>query len=133
MRLTKNFTKLTPLLVVLILALLGVKALFHSGFYTSHDGEHQVVRLWQFHQGLLDGQFPPRWAGSLLNGFGYPLFVFTYRLPFWIGEVFYRLGFTLTDSIKIVFILTYILSGVTMYLFASDLWKSKTAGLITSA
>lgn len=118
------------LVLLIILALVGVKALFQPGFYTNHDGEHQVVRLWHFHKGLIDGQLPVRWAGTALKGFGYPLFIFTYRLPFWLGEFFYRLGLNLTDSIKAVFILTFLASGLTMYFFAQDLWKSKLSGFL---
>lgn len=120
------------LVLIILFALMGVKALFHSGFYTNHDGEHQVVRLWHFHKGLIDGQLPVRWAGTALNGFGYPLFNFTYRLPFWLGEIFLRLGLNLTDSIKAVFILSFIVSGITMYFFACDLWKSKIAGFLSA-
>lgn len=117
---------------LLFLALFGVKALFHAGFYTNHDGEHQVVRLWHFHQAINDGQFPVRWAGTALNNFGYPLFIFTYQLPFWIGEIFYRFGLNLTDSIKAVFILTFLASGITMYFFAKDFWKSRLAGFLSA-
>ena len=71
-----------PLAALLTLGLLGVAPLFHPGFPASHDGHHQIVRLMHFHRGLVDGQLPVRWAGTALCGYGYPLFVFTYRLPF---------------------------------------------------
>lgn len=128
----KNRKNLFFLILLLVLALIGVKALFAPGFYTNHDGEHQVVRLWHFHQAVIDGQLPVRWAGTALNGFGYPLFIFTYPLPFWLGEVFLRTGLNLTDSIKAVFILTYVVSGLTMYFFAADLWKNRLAGFLSA-
>lgn len=134
-RLLKSLKFKKDLLLLFFLTLLaffGVKALLAPGFYTSHDGEHQVVRFWHFHQALKDGQLPVRWAGGALNGFGYPLFIFTYRLPFWLAEVFYRTGFNLTDSIKAVFIVAYFASGLTMYLFSQDLWKSKAAGFFSA-
>ena len=99
------------LFVILLISLLGVKALFHSGFYTSHDGRHQIIRLRHFHQGLVDGQLPVRWAGTALKGYGYPLFIFTYRLPFWIAELGYLVFKNLANAIKFAFILTYIFSG----------------------
>ena len=101
---------------LIIISLVGVKGLFHSGFYTSHDGWHMVARLYYFYQSLQDGQFPPRWGGLLLNKFGYPLFIYSYHLPWWIGSVFMYLGFNIFDAIKGTFILTYVLSGITMYL-----------------
>jgi hypothetical protein len=106
------------LLLVFISGLVGVKALLHSGFYTSHDGEHQLVRQYVLDQGLGDGQIPVRFSRKLYNGYGYPLFVFTYRLPFYAGEVFRLAGFSFADSIKAVFLIGYILSGLTMFWFA---------------
>lgn len=111
---------------------IGVKSLFHPGFYTSHDGRHQVVRLAHFQQGLLDGQFPVRWAGSAFNGYGYPLFIFTYRLPFWIAEFWYKVSNSLTESIKFTFILTYILSGFSMYWFANTIWKNRLGSFLAA-
>jgi len=119
-------------LIIIIIALVGIKALFHPGFYTSHDGRHQIVRLAHFHQGLIDGQMPVRWAGTALNGFGYPLFIFTYRLPFWIAEFWYILNKNLVDAIKFSFIITYVFSGVTMFLLAKEVWESKLAGFVSA-
>ncbi|MDP3724360.1 MAG: hypothetical protein Q8R11_01870 [bacterium] len=120
-----------PSLYLLLLSLKGTQALFHPGFFTSHDGYHQIVRLLHFHQGILDGQFPVRWAGQALYGFGYPLFYFTYQLPFFLGELFLRFGFSLADSIKILFILAYPISGLIMYGFVKDLW-GKWAGFFAA-
>lgn len=108
------------LLFVFIFALYPVKALFHSGFYTSHDGEHQVVRLSRFVESVNDGQIMPRWAKNLDNGFGYPLFNFTYHFPFLLGLPFIYLGFTLVDSVKGVFVLGYLFSGLFMYLWLKE-------------
>ena len=96
------------ILAIFIFGLIGSKALFHSGFYTSHDGEHQLVRQYVFEQGLKDRQIPVRFNRQLYNGFGYPLFFFTYRLPFYSGEVFRIAGFSFADSIKAVFFVAYI-------------------------
>jgi len=119
------------IVILLLLGLLGIKSLFHSGFYTSHDGRHQIIRLKHFHQGLLDGQLPVRWAGNALAGFGYPLFVFTYRLPFWLAEGWYLVSGNLGGAIKFVFIITYLASGLSMYWFSKKLWSSKLAGFLS--
>lgn len=120
------------LIILTLVALFGIKALFHAGFYTSHDGRHQIIRLKHFHQGLIDGQFPVRWAKDAFSGYGYPLFIFTYRLPFWLGEIWYLISHNLVNSIKFAFIITYVLSGFSMFWFAKELWSSKLAGLIVS-
>lgn len=125
-------TKATILSIVIILfaATFASKALLHPGFYTSHDGEHQLVRQYVFDQGLRDGQIPVRVSRQLYYGYGYPLFIFTYRLPFYIGEVFRLAVFSYADSIKAVFLLTYIASGLTMFWFAKR-WGN-LAGLVAA-
>ncbi len=105
-------------ITIIIFGLFGARAFLHSGFYTSHDGEHQLVRQYAFEQGMKDRQIPVRYSRQLYNGFGYPLFFFTYRWPFYFGEVFRIIGLSFADSIKSVFFITYIASGLAMFLFA---------------
>lgn len=114
----KKFINFIIVITIISFGLIGSRALFHSGFYTSHDGEHQLVRQYVFEQGLKDRQIPVRFNRQLYNGLGYPLFFFTYRLPFYLGEVFRFTGLSFADSIKAVFFVSYILSGITMFWFA---------------
>jgi len=118
-----------PLIALTILGVLGTKALLRPGFYTSHDGEHQLVRQYIFDRAIQYGQIPPRFDRQLQNHLGYPLFTFTYQLPFWIGETLIKSGYSFPDSIKGTFILTFIASGLAMYLFAQDRW-GRFAGLL---
>lgn len=127
---TKIATALS-VIIILIFSLYGMKALFNGGFYTSHDGWHQIARFYHFDQALKDGQFPPRWSGNLLNGFGYPIFIFSYHLPWWFAELFKLTGLSIFTSIKAVFVLTYILSGIFMYFWIKDMWGIR-AGLVSS-
>ncbi len=99
-----------------------LKDLFKPGMYTSHDGIHQVVRFYYFDQVLRDGQFPPRWAQGLFNGFGYPLFIFSYQLPWFIAEIVRVLGTSIIDSVKMTFLIGFALSGLTMYFFQKDIF-----------
>ncbi|OGY16754.1 MAG: hypothetical protein A2784_04695 [Candidatus Chisholmbacteria bacterium RIFCSPHIGHO2_01_FULL_48_12] len=118
-----------PVVILIIFALIGVKALFHAGWYTSHDGEHQLVRQYVFDRAVKAGHIPPRVDRQLLNGLGYPLFTFTYQMPFIIGEPLRWMGVATQDTVKLVFVLAYIASGLTMYAFAQELWGKK-AGLL---
>ena len=111
------------LILITIISLFGVKALFHSGFYTSHDGEHQVLRLYHFDKAVKDNQIPPRWANyQMLNGHGYPLFIFSYHAPWIIGEPLKLIGLSLTDTVKAIFILTYLFSGLLMFLWLKKIF-----------
>jgi hypothetical protein len=106
---------LIPLLLVLI-ALPTVLGMIGSGFYSLHDDMHPAW-LYEMDQGIRSGQLPPRWAPDLSFNYGYPLFNFVYPLPFYLGEIFYLFGFSLVGSVKIVFLLSLLFSGLTMYFF----------------
>lgn len=125
----KTLKNLLPFFLLVFAGLISLRALFHPGFYTGHDVWHIVARLYHFDQAIRDGQILPRWSGGLLNGFGYPLFIFSYQLPWFIAEMFVLSGVSIFDALKLVFIITYVLSGVTMYLWVSDMW-GKRAGIM---
>lgn len=128
--------KLSPNQICLILILLfsfwGMKSLFHPGLFTAHDMWHQVVRLYYYYQGINDGQFPTYWVGQLANGFGYPLFFFSYPLPWLVGVPLIKLGFDIPTAIKALFFLSYLGSGITMYLFVNSLLKNKLSALVSA-
>ncbi len=108
--------------IIVVFSVFLLKDLFLPGFYTSHDGIHQVVRLYAFDQVIRQGQIPPRWVGDLLNGFGYPLFNFSYQFPWFMAEIAHLAGLSIFASIKFVFLLGFVLSGITMYFFQRELF-----------
>lgn len=116
-------------LFFLLASAFTLKDLFLPNFYTSHDGVHQVVRLYYFDQAIRDGQMPPRWAGGLLNGFGYPLFLFSYHFPWFIAEPLYAAGLSIFQSIKMTFLIGYAVSGVAMYFYLRAIYGRSAAFL----
>jgi len=103
-----------PLLIILLLSIPAILALLVPGFYGASDDLH-IAWLQQMDKVIREGQIPPRFVPDLSYGFGYPLFNFVFPLPFYIAEVFHLLGFSLVDSIKILFGLSLPLSGYFMY------------------
>ncbi len=116
--------KLDWLTVIFIstISILTLKDLFLHGLFTSHDGPHQIVRAFYYHQLLFEGQIPPRWVGGLNFGFGYPLFIFSYHLPWWINEIFLLLKLNIIDAVKMTFLTGFMVSGISMYLFQKRLF-----------
>ena len=110
--------------LLLLLALMGplIFPLVRPGFFLSDDGEWMVIRLAAFHQSLRAGQFPVRFLETLNHGYGYPVPDFLYPLPFYAGEFFHLLRFSFSDSVKILFLLSMVLSAVTMYELAKKEW-----------
>lgn len=118
-----NRSTLISLFLITLISLYGVKALFHPGFYTSHDGEHQVLRLYHFDKAIKDGQIPPRWANyQILNGHGYPLFNFSYHAPWIMAEPLRLIGLSLTNTVKLMFVFTFLLSGLSMFFWLKELF-----------
>lgn len=120
------------IILIIIFTFFGMWALLHPGLFTAHDIWHQVVRLYYYSQAVNDGQFPPYWIGQLANGFGYPLFFFSYHLPWLIAIPFIKIGVDIPNTIKILFFLSYLLSGLFMYFFVDNLLKNRMAALLSS-
>jgi hypothetical protein len=105
---------------------------FKTGFFPSHDGEWAVIRLSDMYREIKDFQFPARYSGYLNFQYGYPLFNFTYPLPYYLGliPVLLKLGFV--NSIKILFSLSVVFSFFSMFVLAKELWKDKWAALASA-
>ncbi|MCX6704455.1 MAG: glycosyltransferase family 39 protein [Candidatus Woesebacteria bacterium] len=115
----QKFTAKYLLLIILALSIPAVWALFIHGFYGASDDLH-IGWLYEMDRVIDFGKFPPRFVPDLSFGYGYPLFNFVFPLPFYIGEIFYKLGLTFVDSIKAVFVLSIPLSMFFMYKFLKE-------------
>ncbi len=128
----KNLIKL-PLLPVIILLLLIIPAFKDTisvGYYPMHD-DLQVMRQLILDKCFRDGQIPCRWSEDMGYGFGYPLFNFYPPLPYYYGQLIHWLGASFTDTVKILVVLNFIVSGLAMYLLAKEFW-GKWGGLIAA-
>ncbi|MCB2156097.1 hypothetical protein KQI84_14570 [bacterium] len=106
------------LAVFALLSTLTILPLFLGGeWFASHEMAHALVRLSEFSEALWEGQIPPRWAGNLHAGFGYPLFNFFPPLSFFPAEFFHTLGFPITASWKLELVLARFLGIAGMYFF----------------
>lgn len=117
MKIFKN----TTVLFIVIIGIIPLLDLFQSGLPLSHDGQDHVARIANFYQNLSEGNIIPRWAGNLNWGYGHPILMFLYPLPSYAASLFHFLGLSLIDSIKIVFGLAFLLSGLTMYLWIKNI------------
>lgn len=103
-------------IIIFLFAIPAVRYLFVKGYFGVSDDLH-VGWLFEMDRSIKALQFPPRFVPDLSFGFGYPLFNFVYPLPFYIAEMFHLVGFSLTDSIKILMGLSLPLSSIFMYKF----------------
>lgn len=117
----KIIKKFLPLIVVILLSFWAVKPFFSSGFFPMHD-DTQVGRVFEMGKALRDGMFPVRWVQDLGYGYGYPIFNFYAPLAYYVGGFFNVLGFDALISTKIMMGIGILLSGIFMFVFASELF-----------
>lgn len=84
----------------------------------SHDSLWHVERIQNMFS-LIPSQFPVRWSPSLDNGYGVPLFNFTYPAPYYLGSLFMLFGLGPVKSYDLLLLLFYTLGGVGVYLLGS--------------
>jgi len=105
------------LILIFLLSIIPLYNLITPGLPISHDGIDHIARIANFYKNLSEGIFIPRWAGNLNWGFGHPILMFLYPLPSYFASLFHFLGFSFIDSYKLVLAISYILSGLFMYLW----------------
>lgn len=103
--------------VLLLISILPVISTLRSGTYESGDLTIHTIFLQSFFENIKDGILIPQWNGGLCGGYGCPVFMFLYLIPYYIGSFFHVLGFSFLDSMKLFLATSYILSGITMYIF----------------
>ena len=118
-------------LILILAATLLILPFSRPGFFATDDGEWAIVRLAEMVRELKDLQIPPRWSDYLNHGYGYPLFSFTYPLPFYLGSLIRLTGADFTEIIKLLFVLSVFMSGYFMFLLAAKI-KGNWAGMMAA-
>lgn len=108
------------LFILIILSIVPLLDLLKPGLPITHDGQDHVARIANFYQNLSEGNIIPRWAPNLNWGYGHPILMFLYPLPSYAASLFHFLGFSLIDSLKIIFGLAFSLSGVFMFIWLRE-------------
>ncbi len=107
--------------LIIVASFFSWRYLLKPGYFSMHD-DMQTMRLFQLDKCVRDGQIPCRWVPDLGYSYGYPLFNYYPPLPYYLGEFFHLLGFSLINSVKLLFGLGFILSGLFMYFLAREFW-----------
>ncbi len=107
-------------LLLIIIALLPLAGLLPGGLPVTHDGVDHVARIANFYRALSEGVVVPRWAELLNWGYGHPILMFLYPFSSYTASFFHFIGFSYVDSLKMIFGLGYVASGIAMYLWAKE-------------
>jgi len=120
-RLSEIFVKIYPIFFVLVGTFPAITPILQPGYFPMHD-DLQAMRQLQMDKCFRDLQIPCRWVPDMGYGFGYPLFNYYPPLPYYLGEIIHLLGFSILDTVKVLFILVFLVSALTMYLLAKEFW-----------
>lgn len=126
------FKKYLFIVLIIFISLFVLTDFFKPGLPLTHDGQDHVARIANFYQNLSEGNIIPRWAGNLNWGYGHPILEFLYPLPSYFASLFHFFGFTLVNSVKLVFGISFALSGLAMYLFIKELLNDDKAAFFAS-
>lgn len=126
----KKYKNIIFLFLILIASFFSWRSLTFPGYFSMHD-DMQFMRIYQMDKCFKDGQIPCRWVPDLGFGYGYPLFNYYPPFSYYLGEIFHLLGFSIIDSVKILFALGLVFSGIFMYFLAKEFW-GEIGGLISA-
>lgn len=121
------------LIILIIIVVISIPTFFRMlrpGIYSMQD--FHFFRLVEFDSCIRDFQIPCRWSANAGYGYGEPLFNFYGQLPYAIGEIFHLIGIPFTDSLKFVFILSVVGSGIAMFFLSRQIWGNNYAGVISA-
>ena len=116
---------------LIVILLFFLTPLFHSGIFSSHDGITQIIRIASYYSSISSGIFPVRWAPELNYGFGTPLFIFIYPLPYYLGTFIHILGFSFQNTYKILLASSFLLSFYFFYLWTTQNY-SKSVSVVSA-
>lgn len=120
-------------LYFLLIPLLTIPVIFNllrPGYFPMQD-DLQAFRVHQMDRCFDDFQIPCRWVPDAGYQFGYPQFNYYPPAPYYIGALLHRTGIQYIDTVKILFILGYIFSALTMFILVREL-TDKWSGFVAS-
>lgn len=120
------------IILIPLVALIYVSySILNNQFFSVHD-DQQVARIYLLTEALKSGQFPVRWVNHLGFGFGYPLFIFSPPLIYYIGSLFYLMGASLILSVKLIIFISFVGSMASMYFLLNKFYSKNISAICSS-
>lgn len=122
-----------PLVLALLLTLPALRPLWQPGLQQTDDGMHHLFRLFNLDLAIRAGHLGARWLADEGFGYGFPVFNFYAPLSYYAGLVFHWFGLGFVTTLEWTLAAGLLLSVVTMYLFARELFGPWGAALAAVA
>lgn len=113
--------------LLLVFAVLPLLSIARIGTYESGDLSLNVYKTMDFYRSLHEGNIVPTWAGQLNATYGYPLFIFTYPLPYYLNAFFHFIGFSFISSVKMTLVTSFLFSGISLYYFLREKFSERAS------
>lgn len=119
-----------PYLLVLVVAVLMAGApLLRLQAFSGHDALEYLPRNVEFYNGLLAGQWLPRWAPDLSGGHGQPLFNFNPPVIYYLTAFFHAWGSSFSAAESLACLVLMLCAAVGNYGLGQSLY-GKRAGVV---
>lgn len=106
-----------PLFLLIIFCLPVIYPYFKPHAINTYDTIYRLTRAAKYYVAVRQLQIPPRWIGDTYHGVGEPIFVYLYPFPYMISTLLYIIDFSFVDALKIPWIIFYLGSAITMFMF----------------
>jgi hypothetical protein len=129
-----NKKNIVWVILVVLLIIPSFWKLLRPGFFSMQD-DLQAFRIYEMDKCFDDGQIPCRWVPDAGYQYGYPQFNYYPPSVYYVGALMHRVGIQYIDAVKILFILGYIVSALTMYLLINSFlgrWPAFVSALLYS-
>jgi Predicted integral membrane protein len=130
LRLKKINEDLIYIILILAAAVLMARPLFSNNLIYSHDSVSYFYCAVSTHQSWTEGDLLARWIPHLNYGYGFPFLNFYPPLFSYIAS-FFMFFFPIVLGFHIAIFFCLFFSGISMYLFAREIW-GKEGGLLSS-
>ncbi len=124
--------KINLFTILLMVSFLPLISILRIGTYESGDLSLHAAFAIPFFESLKEGNLIPVWNEYVMNGYGYPLYLFTYPLPYYFAAIVHLIGFTFINSLKIILGVSFVISGIAMYHFLKEELKNPLAAFTGS-
>lgn len=120
---------LITIIAIIGLAIPAYYRMMRPGIHSMHD--FHPFRQYEFNLCIEEKIFPCRWSPNSGMGYGEPVFNFYAQFPYWIGQLFYTFDPSILNSVKATFIISIVVSGISMYIFSKP-YTGSLGALVSS-
>lgn len=120
------------LFFVALIISIAILWLFERSPFFSSNYEIVALRILEVDRCFQDNQIPCRWVQNVVGFYGSPFFNYHAPLPYYFGEMVFKITSNLYFSVKSVFVFAFLALFVVTYFLTRKIWNKKIAILLSA-